>query len=255
MEHYGYIYKTTNLINSKVYIGQKRSCEFLNEQYLGSGTLLRKALKKYGKENFKVELVEWCASKEDLDQRECYWIEFFNATNLDIGYNIATGGQGGDLGDTCRQAISKSLKGRKHYWAADSCWMNNGVEEIFIKKAEVQKFQDLGYLLGRLPLSDDTKQKISDKLHGREGKGKGSTYYTDGTGNNVRLYPGQSIPEGYYKGHTFKDAEQHRMIARAGGLAHKNNYWWTDGYVQIRSKTSPGPSFYRGRLWKKKNKT
>ena len=79
----------------------------MNEQYLGSGTLLRKALKKYGKENFKVELIEWCASKAEIDQRERYWIEFFNTTNLDIGYNIATGGQGGDLGDTCRQAISK----------------------------------------------------------------------------------------------------------------------------------------------------
>lgn len=42
----GYIYKTTNLINGKIYIGQKRSKKFLKERYLGSGKILKKAIKK-----------------------------------------------------------------------------------------------------------------------------------------------------------------------------------------------------------------
>ena len=53
---YGYIYKTTNLLNSKIYVGQKKSNIFLEEKYLGSGVRLNSAIKSYGKENFTVEL-------------------------------------------------------------------------------------------------------------------------------------------------------------------------------------------------------
>ena len=58
----GYIYKTTNLINGKIYIGQHKSSSF-DTNYYGSGKLLIKALKKYGKENFKIELIEGCSLK------------------------------------------------------------------------------------------------------------------------------------------------------------------------------------------------
>lgn len=248
MKFYGYIYKTTNLINNKIYIGQKKSSEFLNEQYLGSGNLLRKALKKYGKENFRVELLEWCTSKVEIDQRERYWIRLFNATDLNIGYNIADGGQGGDLGNTCREAISTSLRGRKNYWVSDSCWMNNSINEVFVRKTEIQQFIDLGYALGRLPALNDTKQIISSKLKNRVSPTKGRIYYTDGNGNNIAVSQGEVVPSGYYKGRTYKDPEKQSISNRAGGLAHKGNYWWTDGKEQIRSKISPGPEFYRGRL-------
>ena len=89
---YGYIYKTTNLINGKIYIGQKKSNKFLAEKYLGSGKRLREAIEKYGRENFKVELIEWIEFFELMDAREIYWISYYNATNKDIGYNISEGG-------------------------------------------------------------------------------------------------------------------------------------------------------------------
>ena len=69
---YGYIYKTTNLIDGKIYIGQKKSPKFLGEKYLGSGRVLRKALDKYGRENFKVELIEEIDCLEKMDEREIY---------------------------------------------------------------------------------------------------------------------------------------------------------------------------------------
>ncbi len=47
---YGYIYLTTNLINKKKYVGQHKSSKF-DERYKGSGKLIKKAFKKYGKEN------------------------------------------------------------------------------------------------------------------------------------------------------------------------------------------------------------
>jgi len=97
---YGYIYLTTNLINNKRYIGKKTSPTFLGESYLGSGTIIERAIKKhkkeYGKLHFKVELVEACNSKNELNAREDYWITFYNAVDDDNYYNIAKGGQGGN---------------------------------------------------------------------------------------------------------------------------------------------------------------
>lgn len=89
---YGYIYKTTNLIDGLIYIGQKHSNKFLGNAYLGSGKLIRRAIKKYGKENFTVELLEEISCKEDMDAREIFWIAFYNSTDHTIGYNISEGG-------------------------------------------------------------------------------------------------------------------------------------------------------------------
>ena len=54
---YGYIYKTTNLLNNLIYIGQKHADHFI-PTYLGSGKLIKRAIKKDGAANFKVELLE-----------------------------------------------------------------------------------------------------------------------------------------------------------------------------------------------------
>ena len=69
---YGYVYKTTNLINNKMYIGKHHSTVFESDKYIGSGPILIKAIKKYGKENFKCELIECCETKQQLDEREQY---------------------------------------------------------------------------------------------------------------------------------------------------------------------------------------
>lgn len=89
---YGYIYKTTNLVNGKIYVGQKKSKTFLGNKYLGSGKKLNDSIKHYKKENFKVELIEQIETKDLMDEREIYWIKYYNATNKEIGYNISEGG-------------------------------------------------------------------------------------------------------------------------------------------------------------------
>ncbi len=84
------IYKTTNLINNKIYIGQS----YKNDpEYLGSGLLIIKAINKYGKENFKKEILEECEKREYLNDREIYWISYYNSSNKSIGYNISLGGE------------------------------------------------------------------------------------------------------------------------------------------------------------------
>lgn len=92
---YGYIYITINLINNKQYIGQHKSNIF-TEDYKGSGKLLKQSILKYGIENFKTELIDIADSKEELNNnKEKYWIKYYNATNNRMFYNIAEGGDGG----------------------------------------------------------------------------------------------------------------------------------------------------------------
>ena len=93
---YGYIYKTTNIVNGKIYIGQKKSNRFLGADYLGSGKYLRCAVQHYGVENFTVELLATADNKEMLDTLEVLYISEYNATDYTIGYNIANGAVGGD---------------------------------------------------------------------------------------------------------------------------------------------------------------
>lgn len=91
---YGYIYITTNQINGKRYIG-KHKCESFDSKYKGSGKLLTQAIVKYGEENFSTELLESCETSTMLNEREIYWIEYYNACGDNSFYNIAKGGDGG----------------------------------------------------------------------------------------------------------------------------------------------------------------
>lgn len=87
------IYKTTNLINGKIYIGQDKNN---NPHYFGSGKKIKRAIKKYGKQNFKKEILEECKNETHMNEREVYWIKLYNSQERNIGYNISEGGKEGD---------------------------------------------------------------------------------------------------------------------------------------------------------------
>lgn len=104
------IYKTTNLINGKFYVGKD---ERNKPDYLGSGIKLQRAIKKYGKENFIKETLEVCSTREELIEREKYWITETKAQKL--GYNIADGGWGGNtMCEENKERIINGFKGKKH---------------------------------------------------------------------------------------------------------------------------------------------
>lgn len=81
------VYKLTNLITNKIYIGIDTKDD---PNYLGSGTLMRHLIAEYGKKHFKKEILEKCASIEELKQKEQYWIKKLDSYNPDVGYNIHT---------------------------------------------------------------------------------------------------------------------------------------------------------------------
>ena len=108
-----YIYKTTNLLNGKFYIGKRVYRKKDDNWYLGSGIYLNRAIKKYGREYFKKEILEWCNNKIHLCEREIYWIKQLNATNKEIGYNLSLGGDGGNVGIEAYIKIGNKLRGKK----------------------------------------------------------------------------------------------------------------------------------------------
>jgi group I intron endonuclease len=119
------IYKTTNLINNKIYVGKYQGDR---TDYIGSGTYLKRAIKKYGKENFKREILEYCETSELLCEREKFWIKELNSM-VPNGYNVCRGGQGGTGGDRftnnpnkeqIRKRMSDRNKGKK--WPKSDKW-------------------------------------------------------------------------------------------------------------------------------------
>jgi group I intron endonuclease len=87
------IYETINKINGKRYIGKDKHND---PNYLGSGVLLNKAIKKYGRENFVKTILEHCDSEDHMAERERQWIKITNAQISKQYYNIGEGGNGGD---------------------------------------------------------------------------------------------------------------------------------------------------------------
>ena len=115
----GVIYKITNKLNSMVYIGQTtRTVEERMKEHLHRvETYVERAIAKYGIDKFEVSVIEECATLEELNEREIYWISFYDCIRPK-GYNICTGGRNGSPGHTLstesRAKISKAKKGRKN---------------------------------------------------------------------------------------------------------------------------------------------
>ena len=93
---YHFVYKTTNIINQKFYIGV-HSTNDLNDGYLGSGVILRKAVLKYRKENFTREILEFTDSRHSAFMLEKSLVDK-GLLNSTFCYNQALGGYGGNLG-------------------------------------------------------------------------------------------------------------------------------------------------------------
>lgn len=183
------VYKTINKINGKIYIGQD---SHNNPKYLGSGVVLNNAIKKYGKENFIKEILCECKTKEELNEREIYYIKQLNSQNKKVGYNISNGGDGGDnftnnpnkeqirnkykqsnkgktpwnkgkhISEKTKLKISKKLIGR-----VDTIETRNkkSLAHIGVKQSDFQKQQISKSLIGNkcrvgCKHSDETKRKM-----------------------------------------------------------------------------------------------
>jgi len=112
------IYKTVNLVSGKFYIGKDMS---ERDNYLGSGVKLKDAIKKYGRENFKKEVICKCENYELLNALESFLIFYYDACNPFIGYNMTSGGDGGPVNINhpnkleIYERIRKANTGKNHF--------------------------------------------------------------------------------------------------------------------------------------------
>lgn len=86
------VYKTTNLVNNKIYVGI-HSTDNVNDRYLGSGWILKQAIKKYGKSKFVKEILYICDSRDEAREIEASIVDESFCSRLDT-YNTAVGGMG-----------------------------------------------------------------------------------------------------------------------------------------------------------------
>lgn len=163
---YNIVYKTTNLLNSKIYVGKHTQEGLEFDGYLGSGTWITRVIEKYGKENFVRETIEVVNSEVSMNEREIFWIAELKAQDPEIGYNLTPGGDGW----TSEMFKAKwqepeyreaQLKRLQLLWNDDFIHENHSI----IMK---EKWQDEEWAIKQTKLlnSDDAKNKtsISHKL-------------------------------------------------------------------------------------------
>lgn len=160
------IYKITNKLNGKIYIG-KHQTENPNDPYYGSGKAIKDAIRKHGKENFIKEILFDFDTEDamNLKERELITEEFVAREDT---YNLGVGGEGGahfkgkKHSDEARSRIKQTNKERDWSFLKGRLPHNKGKkdnEETRMRKAEARKRRAANEFLNQ-----QTKQKISEGL-------------------------------------------------------------------------------------------
>lgn len=117
-----FIYSILNKVNGKIYVGltsqgEKRFSKHKSELKLNKhiNSHLQSSWNKYGEDAFEFNVLEYC-NKEDLGANEEWWIDFFESTNPEKGYNLRGGGQTNfDVSEETRKKLSEINKGENHW--------------------------------------------------------------------------------------------------------------------------------------------
>lgn len=154
-----YIYKITNDINDKIYVGQTiRPIEERFHRHIQEAlsnkldTHFARAIREYGPEHFFVTCIDTASSKEELNQKEIYWIKYYNS--FEEGYNSTFGGEGGNTYckksqkemDNIKEKIRETKIGGKNPNARKIKCKNvkTGEELLFDSAADVQRYFNHG---------------------------------------------------------------------------------------------------------------
>jgi len=156
-----YIYLITNLINKKIYVGKSTKNVEDSVDYYGSGRLINLAINKYGIGNFIKEILFECNDLIELNHFEKYFISKYNSNNLEVGYNLTSGGDGGRQPDFILSKISQRIK---LLWSDENSTYNSTQYRDKLSKSRT----------GRVA-TPETRLKISESLMNSE---KFKEYYT-----------------------------------------------------------------------------
>ena len=201
---YNFIYKTTNILNGKYYIGI-HSTDNLNDGYLGSGYILRLAIRKYGKENFVRDVIEFLPNRKLLVEREKEVVNLDEIAKMNC-MNLMIGGSGG---------AQVPEKQRKWFIAGTNGFVNRiNNDDEFREKirnhliTQLKKNHKEGvYTYFKSSFTgknhtEETKKKMSLKAKKRVGEKcsqYGTMWITNGN-DNKKIKKDSEIPEGWNKG-------------------------------------------------------
>lgn len=234
------IYKTTNLVNGKQYIGRDK---YNNPNYFGSGRLLKKAVRKYGKENFKKEILEVCSSFEHMVEREEYWLNHYDAGNNKMFYNMHNNGAGG-----------MGVSGEKHYMYGKHHTEERKRKWSESRKGEKNGMYGKGYLLAGEKnywygkhLPEEVRRKISESRQGEKHPNYGKKY-----SDELK----QKISEGN-KGKIFSDETRRRMSEAAKGkiISDETRKKMSESQRKRDNSGEKNPMFGKQGFWSGKHRS
>lgn len=175
---FSFIYCITNELNNKCYVGF-HTTDNINDLYYGSGIYIKRAINMYGLINFRKEILEFIPNPEYniVKDVENFWIKKLNS-KVPNGYNIADGGEGGNLGTEVTNKISKKLKGRifTEEWRKNLSNAQKGRKrsrEAIEKEKATKRLKRQQGLYKKVILSKQTLEKMSNSRKGKPAWNKG----------------------------------------------------------------------------------
>ena len=194
------IYKITNKIDGKFYIG-KHKTQNLNDNYMGSGKLIRRAIKKHGKENFIKEIIHIFETEDEMNKAESKLVVLSEQS-----YNLCPGGHGGfgyvnSLPNAKERAAKAAVLG-----GAATKGLKNVSASLRMKKMHAENRIIYSTFAGKKH-SAETKKRISEskKLkaiglqNGEKNSQFGTMWITNGS-INKKIRSSSMIPENWYRG-------------------------------------------------------
>lgn len=243
---YGYIYKTTNLINGKIYIGQHKATKF-NDRYLGSGKRLKEAIIKYGKNNFEVLILDESAkNEEELNKLEIFYIEKYDARNPQIGYNLHCGGnvQSGENNPMHGKRFKKSEeaieKTRKSHLGVQHS-PESRKKMSYTRNSKLQSEDIIVWNKGKIlgPRTIEARLKTSETLRN---KWKNDKEFKD------KMHKMYLSRIGIKRSEEFKENQRKNALGNTNVMGKK---WYNNGVKNIRCFEGQQPeNFYLGKLGK-----
>ena len=140
-----YIYQITNLLDEKIYIGKRTTKkEPHKDKYLGSSDLVKRAIQKYGLENFRKDILCCCYSSEELEAKEAELVNESFIKRSDT-YNRHVGGKGGwqhiNNDPSKRKEVSEIAKTwcKENNWVPSDFWTEDNRKTVIANAKKIQK--------------------------------------------------------------------------------------------------------------------